>query len=117
MLRLALVAALQCVPGGTMVLAGTLCSSWVTINSGTSGRTFLNPMGNLQQQSVRYGNAMVSRMLRYRIIHDHSPQNFFAVIISYEGYHSSCDYGSECSSLVWGALGSRSLIHMVIIKM
>ena len=42
---------------------GVCCSSWVFMNSGTSCRTFLTPMGNQLHASVRAANQMMSRRL------------------------------------------------------
>jgi hypothetical protein len=68
--------------GSMVLLAGTLCSSWVAANRGTSKRSFLNPMGDLTAPSVRAGNAMVSRTLGIKGF----------VMLSSHSY----DYGVEC---------------------
>ena len=46
-----------------MVIAGVVCSTWVAINQGTSGRDFLCPMGRERYASVAASNQMVSRSL------------------------------------------------------
>jgi hypothetical protein len=38
-----------------------VCSSWISINAGTSKRTMLTPMGDDNVPSVRKSNKMVSR--------------------------------------------------------
>eukprot|EP00930_Biecheleria_cincta_P072591 TRINITY_DN5996_c0_g1_i1.p1 TRINITY_DN5996_c0_g1~~TRINITY_DN5996_c0_g1_i1.p1 ORF type:complete len:253 (-),score=26.43 TRINITY_DN5996_c0_g1_i1:495-1253(-) len=53
---------LKCKPKQFFVLAGMKCSSMIAINKGTSGRSFLNPMGNQSAPSVRYSNALAARM-------------------------------------------------------
>lgn len=40
---------------------GLKCSSWTTINVGTSGRSPCTPLGNLLYVSVQQGNTMASR--------------------------------------------------------
>jgi hypothetical protein len=52
---------LRCKPGAILHWA-TVCSSWVTINRGTSGRGVSNPLGNVDRLYVRDANTMVSRM-------------------------------------------------------
>ena len=60
---------LRCQPGNFTLLVGTLCSSFVSINAGTHGRSFNVPMGNTAAPSVVYGHRMVSRiaLLRYGV--------------------------------------------------
>lgn len=41
----------------------TVCSSWVWINSYTSGRSLLNPEGDESKQYIRLANMMMSRNL------------------------------------------------------
>jgi hypothetical protein len=41
---------------------GTVCSSWIFVSKGTTGRSALLPHGNESVQSVREGNVQVSRM-------------------------------------------------------
>lgn len=48
---------------GFSTIWATVCSSWVWINSYTSGRSLLNPEGNLCREYVSLANAMVSRNL------------------------------------------------------
>lgn len=73
--RLALTLVLSCVWGEFVLIAGVLCSSWVAINKSVSKRSYLNPMGDLSQRTVRYGNGMVSRFLlqTYNMIFNHQP--------------------------------------------
>ena len=59
--RLALLVILECTWGDFFLLSGIKCSTWVAINSGTSGRSFANPAGNLAIASVVEGNKMASR--------------------------------------------------------
>ena len=53
---------MRCRPSKFVILAGTLCSSFVSINAGTHGRTLNMPMGRTEVPSVAYGNKMVSRI-------------------------------------------------------
>ena len=41
---------------------GLKCSSWTTMNAGTSGRTACTPLGNLFYRSVQEGNCLASRI-------------------------------------------------------
>lgn len=61
-LRLALSAIVRSKFGAMICLMGVVCSSWVTINAGTSLRTWLAPMGNPEVESVRIANKMVARL-------------------------------------------------------
>ena len=49
--------------GELVTMWGTCCSTWVSINSGSSGRCAFLPMGNPTRPSVRAANLMVSRFL------------------------------------------------------
>ena len=49
-------------PGGICV-AAPVCSSWVWISRGTTGRTFKLPLGDTTCEFVRAGNSMVSRLV------------------------------------------------------
>lgn len=40
---------------------GLKCSSWTTMNCGTSGRTACTAIGNIFYKSVREGNLLASR--------------------------------------------------------
>lgn len=42
-------------------MVGLLCSTWVSVNAGTSHRDVLTPMGHPEYQSVAAGNQMTSR--------------------------------------------------------
>lgn len=44
-------------------ILGILCSTWTVVNSGTSQRDFLTPLGQTAYPSVVTGNIMVSRRL------------------------------------------------------
>lgn len=44
---------------------GLKCSTWTTINIGTSGRSACSSIGNIQYESVREGNCMGSRILGF----------------------------------------------------
>ena len=59
-LLLALELLLSCKPGGIAHWA-TVCSSWVTINRGTSQRSPDNVLGNERYEYIRLANIMVSR--------------------------------------------------------
>ena len=59
--RLAIVMLLKCKPENFVTILGVLCSTWVSINQGTSGRSWLCPMGNGASEAARLGNIMVSR--------------------------------------------------------
>lgn len=47
------------------VLLGVVCSSWVSINRGTSKRSILCPSGDERHQYVKDANNMVSRFPGY----------------------------------------------------
>ena len=59
-LRLMLQTILQSKPGSVFHF-GVVCSSWVSICKGTTGRTFLNPLGYPWVKCVQEGNVMVGR--------------------------------------------------------
>ena len=40
---------------------GLKCSSWITVNSGTSSRSACSSIGNTEFRSVREGNCLASR--------------------------------------------------------
>ena len=44
---------------------GILCSTWTVVNSGTSKRDLLTPMGQTTYESVCAGNLMVARCLAF----------------------------------------------------
>ena len=46
---------------GSCGVAAPVCSSWVFINMGTSGRSTARPLGNVEVCSVRQANKMVAR--------------------------------------------------------
>ena len=54
-------------PGG-QILAAPVCSSWVTINAGTSGRTTEHPLGHQHLKYVQEANIMVSRTVALCLI-------------------------------------------------
>jgi hypothetical protein len=60
-LRLAIMMILKCKPENFVVMLGVLCSTWVAINRGSSGRSWLCPMGNGASEAAANGNIMVSR--------------------------------------------------------
>ena len=66
-IRLLFLIVMQCVPGAFVLLAGIVCSNWVQVNMGTSGRTYNNPGGNENYRSVRESNCMLSRLWRIYI--------------------------------------------------
>ena len=45
-------------------ISAPVCSSWVWMSRGSTGRTRYNPLGNRWVQCVRTGNAMVSKSLQ-----------------------------------------------------
>ena len=57
----ALAALLRCKPGAVVHWA-TVCSSWVTVNRHTAGRSLAAPLGRVDRPYVRDANCMVSRM-------------------------------------------------------
>ena len=59
--RLCIITILHGTPGDLLCILGVLCSTWTVVNSGTSGRDFLVPMGRTEYESVRCGNLMVAR--------------------------------------------------------
>ena len=60
-LRLAILAILQSADDDLLAIAGVVCSTWITINAGTSARDILCPMGREWYPSVAAANLMVSR--------------------------------------------------------
>lgn len=60
--RLAVHLLLQCREDDFFALFGTVCSSWVSINLGTSRRSVALPEGNTRLLYIRQANSMVSRM-------------------------------------------------------
>ena len=62
-LRLAILSILRSKDDDLITLAGIVCSSWVSLNAGTSGRDYVNPMGRSQHPSVHRANKMMSRCL------------------------------------------------------
>lgn len=60
-LRLAVHLILQGRQGDFCCLFGTVCSSWVAINAGTSRRSLLLPEGAEHLEYIRLANSMVSR--------------------------------------------------------
>ena len=61
--RLAISVLLSSKFGAVVTIWAICCSTWVQINSGTSGRSPLHPMGNPLQPSVRHANLLVSRCI------------------------------------------------------
>ena len=59
--RLACLLCLQAKYGTVLLVLGTVCSSWVAVNAGTSGRTLATPDGCSECASVLAANKMVSR--------------------------------------------------------
>lgn len=57
-----LYAAMNIAPGG-LAFIGVVCSSWVALNRGTSGRSRDNPCGREQFPSVQKANLMLSRVV------------------------------------------------------
>ena len=60
--RLCLVAILNAKPGEFTSLMGFLCSSWTTVNMGTSGRSVADPLGR-DHSFVEEASCMASRFL------------------------------------------------------
>ena len=56
-----LVYCLRC-RAGSLNHWGTVCSSWLWISRGTTGRSGWNPEGDRRSNSTRIGNCMVTRM-------------------------------------------------------
>ena len=54
-----------------LMMAATVCSSWVTINAGTSRRSRIFPEGDENKAYIRSANAMCSRTPRYMKIYLH----------------------------------------------
>ena len=59
--RLAISTIMFAAPGDLLCTLGICCSTWVSINAGTSGRDDLMPMGREHYRSVAASNQMVSR--------------------------------------------------------
>lgn len=62
MVRLAVAMALQGKVGECISFWGICCSSWIHMNSGTSCRNELTPMGCEAYKSVQIANILVSRL-------------------------------------------------------
>ena len=62
-MRLALATILSGKQDNCLVVAGTVCSTFVRINAGTHGRSMIDPLGRQELPSVRNGNLLVSRLL------------------------------------------------------
>lgn len=60
-LRLAIWAILNAQEDRFWVLMGTVCSSWVHLNVGTSKRSILLPSGDESKAYIRDANSMLSR--------------------------------------------------------
>lgn len=60
-LRLVILAVIHSAFENLVTLMGIQCSSWVQVNSGTSQRDILNPMGRVGIPSVDAANLMTSR--------------------------------------------------------
>jgi hypothetical protein len=54
--------------GGGGLWAGIVCSSWVGLNLGTSGRKLWRPLGNQHFPSVHAGNVMAARLAMLLIL-------------------------------------------------
>lgn len=61
-LRLAIISVLVSADNKLLCLMGIKCSSWVSVNVGTSMRCILNPMGDTSAPSVLSANMMVARL-------------------------------------------------------
>ena len=59
----ALLLALKCKTMESFAMLATVCSTWVFINRGTSGRSLWRPMGDEWKPSVKAANIMVARMV------------------------------------------------------
>ena len=59
-------------PGKALYVIGVVCSSWSSVNLGTSQRDEMTPLGNTNIPSIRAGNLMVARsgllMLNWKMI-------------------------------------------------
>ena len=60
-LRLLLSTILRAKRGSLVVTFGLVCSSFVSISRGSTGRSFWLPCGNLEAPSVQAGNLLASR--------------------------------------------------------
>ena len=84
-LSLAIVSILNCSYDDCIVVLGVQCSSWVSMNAGTSQRDWLVPMGYEEHESVRSSNLMVSRCRPHTSISIHRkppPCSFFGLSLS-----------------------------------
>ena len=61
--RFAVATVLNSKPDSCVSLLAVLCSTWVGMNKGTSGRSYLLPMGDGTSQAAESGNFMVSRRM------------------------------------------------------
>ena len=57
----ALLACLACAEGGHVVVLAVVCSSFVSISRGSTGRSYLNPSGWLHVKAVACGNTLAAR--------------------------------------------------------
>ena len=60
-MRLAIKAILESKFERLLALVGLVCSSFVVVNQGTARRDELNPMGDLEQITVRIANLLAAR--------------------------------------------------------
>ena len=65
---LGLLIALKCKTMRSFAMLATVCSTWVFMNRGTSGRSIWRPMGDYWKPSVKAANIMVSRMVLLKYI-------------------------------------------------
>ena len=67
-------------------MLGTVCSTWVSVNAGTSGRSYVTPAGNMEYASVAAANCMVARrpVLKQLFL------NLCYAVCSYRKAHEDC---------------------------
>lgn len=64
--RFAIMCILRGDPSGFLTHFGLKCSSWCSVNVGTSGRSACCSVGNVEYPSVLYANKMASRYLGWK---------------------------------------------------
>ena len=76
-LSLALLSVLNMKFDSSLCLIGLLCSSFVSINAATHGRTMFAPLGDESRPHVRLGNLLATRTLgfKFRIYFSKSSNN------------------------------------------
>ena len=87
--RLSLVAILDGKYEDFWAALGVCCSSWVVASRGSTGRSWMLPMGNCEYHGVKKANTMVSRT-------DYSKTYVvFLQVVFFHRSHQSCSWSSK----------------------